>query len=333
MLKKVITEAEKWVGYLEKQSNNNLLSFTANAGHGNYTIFAQQYKQYFNIDFQGQPWCAMFVSCVFRNALGQEIQQKIMPHFSYCATGVDQFKRLKCWYTNNPQIGDVVFFKDSTGVSCHVGIVYKVQNNQIYTIEGNTSNQTGVIDNGGAVCKKQYSINYNRIMGYGRPEYQVLKTSPWQEEFLLKLLNKGYIQDKIEWSKYSEPVTKGLCVALIDKITGGKWNSEEANSSIHWAHPHVISLCGKGIIQQKEEWEYTLEDNITKGFILALIDKATGGLKEQYQNNTYKHWATKHLNSLCDKGIIETPEAWSDNFDLNVNKGNFIALLCKAYKI
>lgn len=53
----------------------------------------------------------------------------------------------------------------------HTGIVYKVDNLYVYTIEGNTSPQAGVVDNGGGVWRKQYAINYNRIYGYGRPDY------------------------------------------------------------------------------------------------------------------------------------------------------------------
>ena len=52
----------KTVGYLEKASNSQLESKTANAGYNNYTIFAKWYKEYFGEDFQAQPWCAMFVS-------------------------------------------------------------------------------------------------------------------------------------------------------------------------------------------------------------------------------------------------------------------------------
>ena len=47
---KVIEEAEKWVGYLEKASNSQLESKTANAGYNNYTIFAKWYKEYFGED-------------------------------------------------------------------------------------------------------------------------------------------------------------------------------------------------------------------------------------------------------------------------------------------
>lgn len=41
----------------------------------------------------------------------------------------------------------------------------------VYTIEGNTSGANGVIANGGGVCKKKYRLTYNRIAGYGRPDW------------------------------------------------------------------------------------------------------------------------------------------------------------------
>lgn len=41
----------------------------------------------------------------------------------------------------------------------------------MYTIEGNTSGASGVVDNGGGVFKKSYSRTDYRISGYGRPRY------------------------------------------------------------------------------------------------------------------------------------------------------------------
>lgn len=41
----------------------------------------------------------------------------------------------------------------------------------MYTIEGNTSGASGVVANGGMVCKKSYARNYSQIAGYGRPAY------------------------------------------------------------------------------------------------------------------------------------------------------------------
>ena len=43
----IVEEAKKWVGYLEKASDSNLNSFTANAGDNNYTRFAVDYCSYF----------------------------------------------------------------------------------------------------------------------------------------------------------------------------------------------------------------------------------------------------------------------------------------------
>ncbi len=48
---KVIAVAERWLGYLEKRSNSQLSELTANAGDGNYTIFAKQYKDRWGEDF------------------------------------------------------------------------------------------------------------------------------------------------------------------------------------------------------------------------------------------------------------------------------------------
>lgn len=334
MVEKVIQEALKWVGYLEKKNNNSLDSFQGNAGYNNYTIFAQQYKQNYNIDLQGQPWCAMFVSCVFCNALGKKEQESIMPHFHSCITGVQQFKQKGCWNTSNPKRGDVIFFKDIKGVACHTGIIYQVNSSYVYTIEGNTSSVSGVVANGGGVFKKKYKISYNKIMGYGRPKYQTISTpEPWQTPFLNKLIQKGYITDKTTWSKYEEPVTKSLCLALIDKVTGGTWSSSEATTNQHWVQPYVISLCGKGIIENKEEWLNNADAYISKALLLALIDKSTGGTLVKYKGGTYDHWARANLNSLCDKGIITTPTAWCDNFEGWVDKGSLMALLCKAYNL
>ena len=54
---------------------------------------------------------------------------------------------------------------------------YKVDDNYVYTIEGNTSGASGVIPNGGGVCRKTYYRTYSAICGYGRPDYSLVKES------------------------------------------------------------------------------------------------------------------------------------------------------------
>ncbi len=165
---KVIAEAEKWLGYLEKRSNAQLSELTANAGSANYTIFAGRYKELWGDNLQGQPWCAMYASVVHYDGCGKEI----VKHFAYCPYGVDWFKKQGRWYTSGPKRGDIIFFRDSSGVACHVGLVTDADDSTITTIEGNTSSAAGVVANGGCVRKKTYDINYSRILGYGRPAYE-----------------------------------------------------------------------------------------------------------------------------------------------------------------
>ena len=82
--------------------------------------------------------------------------------------------KAKGQFHSNPQPGDMIFFysKDKSSIA-HTGLVYNVDNKKVYTVEGNTSGANGVIDNGGGVCKKSYSLSYARIVGYGRPDYGI----------------------------------------------------------------------------------------------------------------------------------------------------------------
>lgn len=106
--------------------------------------------------------------------------------------GVDEAMRLLCqppkslgagcnysaqYYQSNgqwhktPQVGDQIFFKSASYAYAHTGLVVGVDATTVYTVEGNTSGASGVIANGGGVCKKSYPLNYTNIVGYGRPAY------------------------------------------------------------------------------------------------------------------------------------------------------------------
>lgn len=172
MRNKIIAEAEKWVGYLEKASSYKLDSMTANAGSNNYTLFSEWYKNKGYGNYQAQPWCAMFVSYVFGNVIPNS--EDVMQHFHYCPTGLKWFEK-DYQLSLNPEVGDVVFFRDSKNIACHTGIVYNYDSKTVYTIEGNTSSAAGVVANGGAVAKKSYARNYNKIIGYGRPKWEAVQ--------------------------------------------------------------------------------------------------------------------------------------------------------------
>ena len=112
-------------------------------------------------------WCACFVSwCA--NKCGY-IRSGIIPKFSGCINGVDWFKGRGQWIGNSfePSPGMIIFFDwddedGQDGNADHVGIVEKVENGRVYTIEGNTSDS----------CRQRsYPVGYYQILGYGVPDY------------------------------------------------------------------------------------------------------------------------------------------------------------------
>lgn len=166
---KVIRVAEAEIGYLEKRSNKNLDDKTANAGSANYT----KYGAYFNTN--PAQWCDLFVDWCFCQAFGKTKAKELLGGFSaYTPTSAQYFKNMGRWYTGSPKVGDVIFYKNSTRI-CHTGLVYKVDNTYVYTIEGNTSGGSEVISNGGGCCRKKYLLTNSRIAGYGRPNYDGTK--------------------------------------------------------------------------------------------------------------------------------------------------------------
>lgn len=112
-------------------------------------------------------WCACFVSwCA--NECGY-IDAGVIPKFAACASqGVPWFKERGLWQYNSyePRPGDIIFFDwddgGQDGSSDHVGIVEKVENGRVYTVEGNS---------GDSVRQNSYPVGYYEIYGYGTPAY------------------------------------------------------------------------------------------------------------------------------------------------------------------
>lgn len=116
-------------------------------------------------------WCACFVSwCA--NECGY-IDDGIIPKFAGCVLGTQWFKDRGQWMDNSaePAPGMIIFFDwDNSGGSSgpqdgeadHVGIVEKVENGTVYTVEGNS---------GDSVRCNSYPVGYYEILGYGIPQY------------------------------------------------------------------------------------------------------------------------------------------------------------------
>ena len=124
---KVAKEAKKYIGYLEKKSNKQLESFTANAGSANFNMFAPHARTATgsSVYVNGQAWCDMFVDDVIIRALGVKRAKELLGDWSaYTPTSATYLKRTgaKQIAPSQAQYGDVIFFKNSTRI-CHTGFV------------------------------------------------------------------------------------------------------------------------------------------------------------------------------------------------------------------
>ena len=115
-------------------------------------------------------WCACFVSwCA--NECGY-LDAGVIPKTAGCISGSNWFKDRGLWQDNSyePRPGDIIYFdwdnKGSSGpqdgLPDHVGIVEKVENGIVYTVEGNS---------GDSCRENRYSIGHYEIYGYGTPAY------------------------------------------------------------------------------------------------------------------------------------------------------------------
>lgn len=178
---RVIDIALAEVGYLEKASNAQLDSMTANAGKKNYTKYARDLDamNFYNGRKNGFAWCDVFVDWCFVKAFGKEAALAITFQptnpAGNCGAGCKysrNYYKSKGRLYDTPQPGDQIFFYSSDKSSiAHTGLVYKVDSSKVYTVEGNTSSSSGVVANGGCVRKKSYALTYSRIAGYGRPNW------------------------------------------------------------------------------------------------------------------------------------------------------------------
>ena len=161
-----IAEAE--IGYREKNSNSNLDDPTANAGGNNWTKYARDLANagYYNGNKNGYAWCDVFADWCYWVLCGRDREkaERLICQSgdlgAACTYSADYYKNANQWSTR-PQVGAQIFFYYSGGIN-HTGIVTGVTENQVITVEGNSSDQ---------VARRTYPINYSSIAGYGIPRW------------------------------------------------------------------------------------------------------------------------------------------------------------------
>lgn len=267
---KLLNIAAAEVGYLEKASNAELDDKTANAGNKNYTKYARDLdaiKGFYNGRKQGSSWCDVFVDWCYVRAFGVELTLKLLCQtMGGCGAGVkysaEYFRAKGRFFERDPHPGDQMFFvrRNKAGeitAWLHTCIVEKVVGNYVYTIEGNTSGASGVVSNGGGVCRKKYKLNSASIGGYGRPDWSLVKE---ENEMTEKEIN-DLVDKRVEAAVKAaiEPMEK-----MMDKLIKGVfpkvYTTEEALPD--WAKPAVRNLKLAGVIKGDGVNEIALVDGV-----------------------------------------------------------------------
>ena len=185
---KVLKIAMNEAGYLEKsktayQKNHDIIyEKTEGAGSDNYTKYGKELHDIYPsvMDFPAY-WCDAFVDWCFYKAYGVTTAKSLIGgNFDdYTVASSGMYAKHNA-LDGNVRVGDQVFFtKNGKTSGCHhTGLVYQVDSQYFYTIEGNTSNASTVVSNGGGVAKKKYKISdYKGKVLFGHPKYDVEKKS------------------------------------------------------------------------------------------------------------------------------------------------------------
>lgn len=139
-------------------------------GGSNYTKYAADpmITQLYGWTPQNQPWCCVFVNWLFLECFGYDIGARLTyGGTAACANSAALFRQHGA-LVSEPEIGDQVFFYASGGIN-HTGLVVDVSGGTIRTVEGNYSDGVGTA---------AYRIGDSRIAGYGRPNWNLVKSLP-----------------------------------------------------------------------------------------------------------------------------------------------------------
>ena len=166
-----------WSGYGDKQYPAHVLryypigrAFTVNSNQAIVEVALTQignvggapYWSWWGLDYRVE-WCAIFVSwcadqCGYLDA-------GVLPKMEGVRPFIDWFRERGQWQDRDyePSPGDIIFFDwENDGLADHVGIVEKVEDGLVYTIEGNT---------GDTCAERRYPVGNAPIYGFGLPSY------------------------------------------------------------------------------------------------------------------------------------------------------------------
>ena len=201
-------------------------------------------------------WCCIFVSwCA--NQCGY-INSGLVPKYSVVDDGANWFRQKNQWLPGSatPSPGNIIFFDWAydglDGKGDHTGIVEKVENGIVYTIEGNSSDQ---------VSRRQYSVGNREILGYGKfKQPEVTASGDAANQVWTYLKSYGY----------SDSVAAGIIGNMMRECGGdtlnldwdivGHFNGDEYYGLCQWCLLYTPSgFKGASIKQQCDYLRQTIQ--------------------------------------------------------------------------
>ncbi len=178
----VLAIALSQVGYHEGDSNGDMHG-ESSSGTRDYAEYNVLYGRIDNGQGNGMSygyyWCASFVNWCLRMA---GVDERVSGGEVSCRRWYADAKemgifRAKSGYLPSP--ADLIFFRDEGSAlnSTHIGLVRYSDGQYVYTVEGNTSDESAYSSNGEYVALKKYPLTSSYIVGYASPGYEDNKTA------------------------------------------------------------------------------------------------------------------------------------------------------------
>ncbi len=173
----MMAESYGWPGYGDKAYVAHVLRYypigRAFMGDGNTAIVAVAQTQLGNdgglkyCEWYGYPygveWCVIFVSwCADQCGY---LDEGVLPKMEGVLPLVDWFRERDQWQCRDyePNPGDLIFYDwENDGIADHVGIVERVENGLIYSVEGNVDDRC---------IENSHYTGTSSIYGFGLPQY------------------------------------------------------------------------------------------------------------------------------------------------------------------
>ena len=283
----VVAVARNEIGYLEKVPgaiDSQLDDKTAQANLG--PSGSEKTKYYRDLGLgSGGYWCAAFVSwCIWYAANKDKTKANELlcgGVSASCNYIMNNFKS-KGQFESSPRVGDLIMFDwadSGDPLADHVGIVVSVDDNNVYTIEGNSSNPN---DGADGVFEHQYSLNDSQIMGYCRPAYD------GSSDFT------GVLSDSVDSENSSTGDTSffGRFTSMMGKFGSTLFDAVlTGDYNIDW----------KSVFSEPKNTSGTANNGVVTGKVIKVPREVQTGITENYTN--YDYWFPKWASSSNQRVI------------------------------